>query len=69
MNGEHWAFRKNGEMLIGYDSRDFDDEVRIRIQSGHLEIDPDQIFLVLDVVWLHRRIVTGQSTRTVRAHG
>ena len=36
MNGEHGAFGKHFEVFVGYDCRYLDNEIRVRLQAGHL---------------------------------
>src|SRR3981189_3916642 len=44
MHGEHRPFGKHGEVFVGYDRRYFDDEIGLRTESGHFQIDPNEIF-------------------------
>src|SRR5258707_1556107 len=44
MHREHRAFGKHVEVLVGYDRRDLDDEIGLRFESGHFQIDPNEIF-------------------------
>ena len=37
---------ENIQVLVGDDGGDFDDAVGVRIEPGHFEIDPDEIFFV-----------------------
>src|SRR5260370_26773181 len=44
MHREHRTFGKHAEVFVGYDRRDFDDEIGVRTESGHFQIDPNEIF-------------------------
>ena len=41
MHREHRPFGKHVEVFVGYDRRDLDDEIGVRLQAGHLQIDPN----------------------------
>jgi hypothetical protein len=34
------------EIAVGYNSRDLDNLILLRIQTGHFEIDPDQVAII-----------------------
>ena len=40
---EYRTFGEQGKLFVGYDRGDFDNEVRLRLEAGHLKIDPNQI--------------------------
>jgi hypothetical protein len=40
---QHRAFGEDREFLVGDHGGDLDDDVRVRLQPGHLQIDPDQV--------------------------
>jgi ribosome biogenesis GTPase / thiamine phosphate phosphatase len=44
MHREHRAFGKHVEVFVGYDRRNLDDEIGRRIEAGHFQIDPNEIF-------------------------
>src|SRR5260370_6350543 len=44
MHREHRTFGKHAEVFVGYDRRDLDDEIGLRLESGHFQIDPNEIF-------------------------
>ena len=39
----HGPFRHYTERRVGDDRRDLDDVIGLRVQAGHLEVDPDQV--------------------------
>src|SRR3984957_5728423 len=41
---EYRAFRKHSEVFVGYDRRNLDDEIGLRFEAGHFQIDPNEIF-------------------------
>ena len=41
--GEHRTFGEHRQVFVGYDRGNLDDEVRVRLQTGHLKIDPNEI--------------------------
>ena len=43
---EHRAFGHRDELRIGDEQRDLDDAIGVRLQSGHLHVDPDEVVLV-----------------------
>ncbi len=43
VNGEHRPFADDVQLLVGHDGGDLDDEVGVRLEPGHLEVDPDQV--------------------------
>ena len=43
VNRQHRALRYFVQMKVSHDCCDFDDLIRDRIQTGHFQIDPDQI--------------------------
>ncbi len=43
VHGEHRTFGEHRQMFVGYDRGNFDDEVGVRLQAGHLKIDPNKI--------------------------
>ena len=42
--GQHRPFREHVEVFVGYDRGDLDDEIGFRLQAGHFEVDPNEIF-------------------------
>ena len=44
MHREYRTFGKHVEVFVGYDRRDLDDEIGLRIETGHFQIDPNEIF-------------------------
>ncbi len=44
MHGEYRPLGEHMEVFVGYDRRDLDDEIGVRLQAGHFQIDPDEIF-------------------------
>src|ERR1700687_6156412 len=44
MHCEHRPFGKHAEVFVGYDRRDLNDEIGLRFESGHFQIDPNEIF-------------------------
>jgi ribosome biogenesis GTPase len=44
MHREYRSFGKHVEVFVGYDRRDLDDEIGRRIEAGHFQIYPDEIF-------------------------
>ena len=44
MNREHRAFGEHLEVFVGYDRRNLDDEIGLRFEAGHFQIDPNEIF-------------------------
>src|SRR3979490_980603 len=44
VNGDHRTVGKHIEVFVGYDRRDLDDEIGLRLEAGHFQIDPDEIF-------------------------
>ncbi len=44
VDGIHRPFGKHLEVFVGYDRRNFDDEIGIRFEAGHFQIDPNEIF-------------------------
>jgi len=47
VNGQHGAFRDDLQVGIGNDGGDFDDAVGLGDQSGHLQVDPDEVLLFI----------------------
>src|SRR5581483_2824340 len=47
MNGDGGAFGQNIELAVGNDRRDLYDAGPGRLQSGHLQIEPDQVHFTL----------------------
>ena len=43
MHGDDRTFGEHTQVLVGYDRGNFDDEIRVRLQAGHLKIDPNEI--------------------------
>ncbi len=43
VNGEHRPVAQNYQLFVGHDRGDLDDDVRIRLEAGHLQIDPDEV--------------------------
>jgi hypothetical protein len=43
MDRNYRTFGQHIEVFVGYDRRDFDDEVGFRLQAGHFQVDPNQI--------------------------
>ena len=43
MHGDDRPFGEHGEVFVGYDRRDLDDEIRIGLQARHFQIDPNEI--------------------------
>ena len=43
VHGEYRTFGEHRQVFVGYDRGDFDDEVGVRLQTGHLKIDPNEI--------------------------
>ena len=43
MHGDDRPFCEHGEVFVGYDRRDLDDEIRIGPQARHFQIDPNEI--------------------------
>ncbi|MNY64968.1 hypothetical protein D3C86_2021590 [compost metagenome] len=52
MHRNHRAFGQDIEVAIGNDRGHFDDHVLLRIESGHFQVDPDQVLRVLHVLLL-----------------
>ena len=44
MHCEHRPLGKHLEVFVGYDRRNFDDEIGFRFEAGHFQIDPNEIF-------------------------
>ncbi len=51
VDGDHRAFGQGVQVTVGDDGRHLDDDVAVRIQTGHFQIDPDQ------VLWVHGMIL------------
>ncbi|MNT38372.1 hypothetical protein D3C72_1745610 [compost metagenome] len=47
VNGDHRAFGQGVEIAVSDNGGHFDDDVMIRIQTGHFQVDPDQVLWVL----------------------
>lgn len=45
MDGDYRSFSQDIQLTIGHNARDLDDFVCLRIQPGHLQINPDQIVI------------------------
>ena len=43
VDGQHRPFSQDVELAVGHDGRDFNDAVGLRVQTGHLQINPDQV--------------------------
>ena len=43
VDGQHRPLGENSELAVGHDGRDFDDAVGLGIQTGHFQINPDQV--------------------------
>ena len=44
MYGNHRSLGKHMEVFVGYDRRNLNDEIGVRFQTGHFQIDPNEIF-------------------------
>src|SRR5258708_26876672 len=44
MHREDRAFSQHSEVFVGYDRRDLDDEIGLRLETGHFQMDPNEIF-------------------------
>jgi ribosome biogenesis GTPase len=44
MHREYRAFCKHVQVFVGYDRRNLYDEIGLRLEAGHFEIDPNEIF-------------------------
>ncbi len=44
MHREHRPFGQHIEVFVGYDRRDLDDEIGLRLEAGHFQVDPNEIF-------------------------
>jgi hypothetical protein len=44
MHCEDRALRQHIEVFVGYDRRNLDDEIGLGFETGHFQIDPNQIF-------------------------
>src|SRR5579863_953508 len=44
MYGEHRTFGQHIEMFVGYDRGDLYDEIGFRLEAGHFQVDPNEIF-------------------------
>ncbi|MCY1368163.1 hypothetical protein D9M69_551300 [compost metagenome] len=49
VNGDHRAFGQGVQVTVGDDGGHFDDDVGVRVQTGHFQVDPDQVLWVLHV--------------------
>jgi hypothetical protein len=45
-DGEHRTFGQNDQVFVGDDGGDFEDRIVVRIQTGHFQVDPDEIVFV-----------------------
>ncbi len=43
MHGDDGTFGEHTQVLVGYDRGNFNDEIRGRLQAGHLKIDPNEV--------------------------
>ncbi len=43
VDGDHRAFGQHVELAVGDDGGHFDDVVLVGIQTGHFQVDPDQV--------------------------
>ena len=41
MHREYGSLGKHLQVFVGYDRGNFDDEIGVRLQTGHLKIDPN----------------------------
>ena len=57
----HGPFGEHRELFVGDDGGDLDDAVLIRVEPGHLEIDPDQVVFAAHVP-LQLQAPTARST-------
>ena len=46
MNRQHWAFGNDVQVFIGNQGGNFDDDILLRLQPGHFQIHPHQIFFL-----------------------
>src|ERR1700737_4451745 len=44
MHRQHGTFGKHVEVFVGYDRRNLDDEIGLRLEPGHFQIDPNEMF-------------------------
>ena len=47
VDGDDRAFGQGIEVAVGDDGGHFDDDVVVRVQTGHFQVDPDQVLWVL----------------------
>jgi hypothetical protein len=47
VDGDHRPFGQRVQLAVGDDGGHLDDDVVVRIQAGHFQIDPDQVLWVL----------------------
>ena len=47
VNGDHRPFGQGVQFAVGDDGGHLDDDVAVRIQAGHFQVDPDQVLWVL----------------------
>src|SRR6185369_4923323 len=47
MDGEHRTLHAHREQGVGDDHRNLDDAVRLRLEAGHLQVDPHEVLLAL----------------------
>jgi hypothetical protein len=43
VDGQNWPFGEDIELTVGNDGGDLDDAMAFRNQTGHLQVDPDQV--------------------------
>jgi hypothetical protein len=44
MDGVYRPLGEHSEVLVGYDRRYFNDQIGVRFEAGHFQIDPDEVF-------------------------
>ncbi|MCY1184852.1 hypothetical protein D9M73_255790 [compost metagenome] len=49
VNRDHRTFGQGVQVAIGDNGGHFDDDIGIRVQTGHFQVDPDQVLRVLHV--------------------
>lgn len=47
VDGDHRTFGQGVEVAVGDNGRHLDDDVGVRVQTGHFQIDPNQVLWVL----------------------
>src|ERR1700721_2436154 len=61
------TFGEDVEVFVGYDRRDLDDEIGLRLEPGHFQIDPNEIFGRFHGVSAAKSVMGGEHAAAQRA--